>query len=461
MAKARRQPRRSAPIPENLPPVFAPQNGRLTHQTLRRAKEQEESEKRNQEHARIYQIKQDLFRTLVDREREIVPPHARAVTADGHSALIDLPMNPYDFVAVQALADGQPDQINVTGGTEPIGLYSRGNNTVLVPEAPTTPNYQGTHTVGVAVDLGPGGIMDPPARERLQQSINVLNTQMTAEANPYNLALFPAQTASVTGTITLGSSTSNTIVIPGRTMIPTNGTIYTGYTAATNYGQGTGGTANWLLTVAGEAMTNQQHVWTGHDDDWGCYSSHVNKPRCKDDWGPAWSRRHKRNEHLIQAVAYIEQLTDQQSAWKQWSTILHTSKESRAQQEARQLEARRIEAARQERLRVEQLMYSERQGRAEKLLKAVLNPAQREQYERDQYFHVRGQSGRNYRIRAGNQHGNVFLLDEKNQEMISYCIQPVGGLPNADAHVAQKLMLETDEAAFLRIANATTLRRAA
>lgn len=38
-----------------------------------------------------------------------------------------------------------------------------------------------------------------------------------------------------------------------------------------------------------------------------------------------------------------------------------------------------------------------------------------------------------------------------------YCAQP-GGVPVDDAVLAQKLALETDAAAFLRVANCTNLR---
>ncbi len=51
----------------------------------------------------------------------------------------------------------------------------------------------------------------------------------------------------------------------------------------------------------------------------------------------------------------------------------------------------------------------------------------------------------------------VRLLDDKGQERVSYCIHPVEDVPAADKALAQKLLLETDEAAFLATANATQL----
>jgi hypothetical protein len=95
------------------------------------------------------------------------------------------------------------------------------------------------------------------------------------------------------------------------------------------------------------------------------------------------------------------------------------------------------------------------QKRAKKLLQDCLTPEQLKCYEEHQFFDV-VIDGKTYRIRQGT-HGNVRLLDKdkdgKVKEVRSFCIQP-GGVPDEDAMLSQKLLLEANEAEFLRIANA-------
>lgn len=92
--------------------------------------------------------------------------------------------------------------------------------------------------------------------------------------------------------------------------------------------------------------------------------------------------------------------------------------------------------------------------RARALLLSMLSKQQRDQLERERFFEVVAQSQKRYRIRQGT-HGNVRLIDG-GRESVSYCAQPLG-VPDEDAMLAQKLMIETDEAAFLRVANATRM----
>jgi hypothetical protein len=95
------------------------------------------------------------------------------------------------------------------------------------------------------------------------------------------------------------------------------------------------------------------------------------------------------------------------------------------------------------------------QRRAKRLLQDCLTKDQRESYEKHGFFDVVVQ-GKTYRIRQGT-HGNVKLLgadkEGKVREVRSFCIQP-GGVPDEDAMLSQKLLLEANEGEFLRIANA-------
>lgn len=96
-------------------------------------------------------------------------------------------------------------------------------------------------------------------------------------------------------------------------------------------------------------------------------------------------------------------------------------------------------------------------AKARKILMEHLSPVQRDQYEKFGYFDL-DVGGRTYRIKKG-WSGNVQRLgkDEKNQDRVleSFCIHPRERIPEEDNLLIQKLMLETEEAEFRRIANIT------
>ncbi|SRR5258706_7080346 len=89
--------------------------------------------------------------------------------------------------------------------------------------------------------------------------------------------------------------------------------------------------------------------------------------------------------------------------------------------------------------------------RARQLLLANLTLEQTKQLETQRWFDVLGSLGTRYRIFQG-QIRNVTSLNEQGNFVQTYCAQPAG-VPDEDAMLAQKLVLETDEAAFLRVAN--------
>jgi hypothetical protein len=99
--------------------------------------------------------------------------------------------------------------------------------------------------------------------------------------------------------------------------------------------------------------------------------------------------------------------------------------------------------------------------RARELLLSLLTEDQARTYEGDGWFEVAGSDGGLFRIHSAGQAGNVQEI-LAGRPVASYCCHPPGGLPDADAHVAQMLHLQTDEAGFRRTANRTgLLRRAA
>lgn len=95
----------------------------------------------------------------------------------------------------------------------------------------------------------------------------------------------------------------------------------------------------------------------------------------------------------------------------------------------------------------------EAQERGLRLLKDNLTPEQRQSYETNRYFDVKGgESGTTYRIRHGRQM-NIDVLDEKGKRRNGLCFLPVGGLVAGDCMLAQKTALELYESEALKVAN--------
>ena len=95
------------------------------------------------------------------------------------------------------------------------------------------------------------------------------------------------------------------------------------------------------------------------------------------------------------------------------------------------------------------------------LLMQCLTPAQRAEFAASKAFVVRGESGQLYRITYGDI-ANVEVLARSGTVLRQLCAGPVE-VPTPAVMLAQKLMLETQECEFLRIArgserNAIALR---
>lgn len=95
----------------------------------------------------------------------------------------------------------------------------------------------------------------------------------------------------------------------------------------------------------------------------------------------------------------------------------------------------------------------EAQTRGLQLLKDNLTPEQRDSYEKNKYFDVKGgESGTTYRIRHGRQM-NIEVLNGKGQRDHGICFLPIGSLVAGDCMLAQKTALELYESEALKIAN--------
>lgn len=138
---------------------------------------------------------------------------------------------------------------------------------------------------------------------------------------------------------------------------------------------------------------------------------------------------------------------------QQWSYQPYQPTEEQLRQAAEQRARLAEEQAERDRLRAEAA------ERARDLLLAHLTPEQRHEYETLQAFRlIVGE--KTYRIRRGIA-GNVDLLGADGEPDAQFCIHPREDVPAEDNMLAQKLLLENDEPSFVRIANKTTLRRAA
>ena len=98
------------------------------------------------------------------------------------------------------------------------------------------------------------------------------------------------------------------------------------------------------------------------------------------------------------------------------------------------------------------------EARARRLLRDWLSADQRDEFDAHGFFEVTGSHiGRRYRIHQGTV-TNVLELDEKNEPKMVWCFLPERALAAGDVMLAQKIALETDEAAVLAIANRVSTR---
>ncbi|MHC4237263.1 MAG: hypothetical protein ACYSSM_03255 [Planctomycetota bacterium] len=182
-----------------------------------------------------------------------------------------------------------------------------------------------------------------------------------------------------------------------------------------------------------------------------------------DVWAtPEWIRA-EHTERLRRAV--------KDASWPHVQRQAETS-EQRIAREEREIKAaaeREKRMVAQRKAEAEKRLFAETsKERARHLLSSMLSPEQREEFQEDDCFHLKvidGKSGeeRVYRIDQGFQ-GNVKLLGPDGRPIKSYCIHAKTTddegrrLPNEDHMLAQKLLLQTDEESFLKIANMSPVR---
>ena len=89
---------------------------------------------------------------------------------------------------------------------------------------------------------------------------------------------------------------------------------------------------------------------------------------------------------------------------------------------------------------------------ARSLLSSHLSGEQLAEFEATGSFHAVSRTGRRYRIMEKT-YSSVSLVDENGVELERYCIHPTTGVPDCDAMLSQKLLVESNEKEFLRLAN--------
>jgi len=144
--------------------------------------------------------------------------------------------------------------------------------------------------------------------------------------------------------------------------------------------------------------------------------------------------------------------------WNNWITTSSTTiggiNNQPVRMTAEEIESHRIES---ERLRIQHQEETKKREeiarlaneKAEELLRSLLTEEQIKKLETEDWFPV-VVNDKEYRIERGSR-GNVVRIDKHKK--YRYCIHPTELVPDADTMIAQKLMLESNEEQFLKIAN--------
>lgn len=102
-------------------------------------------------------------------------------------------------------------------------------------------------------------------------------------------------------------------------------------------------------------------------------------------------------------------------------------------------------------------------AKARSTLERLLDDQQRKDLKDHSHFFITGNLGNRYRLDIESNSGNVRWVDAAGTSLGVYCAHPRvigmaldgtrGSIPVCDAVIGQKLMLETDEQAFMQVAN--------
>lgn len=198
---------------------------------------------------------------------------------------------------------------------------------------------------------------------------------------------------------------------------------------------------------------NTQRLWCKWNHDYTTASSttdtyyDVNNPEITTSSSTTWTEWNK-----YQPTVYIQN----NHVWENWVVVKRDAFSVRLERrEPRQRTEEELaraaaaaEAAAQRRAEVEAAMAAA-QERAHTLLLSALDEEQAAEYTERRH-------GRRYCIKHGRQ-DNVFLVDDDGRLITEYCGHVGESVPDEDNILAQKLILEHDEDAFIRVANARSV----
>lgn len=233
-----------------------------------------------------------------------------------------------------------------------------------------------------------------------------------------------------------------------------------------------GTTAIWPAWCKTRRYTKSDYLTTrlpGGSATDASWTVRVWKNWCKDRWEdvssatttpwPAWVETHRGTKTLTSNATWI--------VWNQARTTSTITTGSNllardVQISDEEYQARRVreEAARVERearYRAEAIERERAKERALLLLREHLTDEQKAELADKRYFSlgvIDSKTGerRTYRIHQGRA-GNVEQVDENGRRLKRFCIHPDISCPDEDTMLAQKLLLQTNEAEFLRVAN--------
>jgi hypothetical protein len=171
-------------------------------------------------------------------------------------------------------------------------------------------------------------------------------------------------------------------------------------------------------------------------------------------WG-AWNSV---RQTVYRARPTIEATEEQKARWEEERRIRDAADaqhraEFEAQRPVREAAERQRQAefAEAEKKRLAEQAVAD--ARAKKLLVECLSSEQRDTLEKHNYFDVRVPSGQVYRIHKGWAHNVKRVKPDGTVAPGTFCAHPSDQVPHYDNMLAQKFTLETDEQAFLKIAN--------
>lgn len=198
--------------------------------------------------------------------------------------------------------------------------------------------------------------------------------------------------------------------------------------------------ASWTMTVSSTSSTTCDLTWREWNTQYTAIQTAITVAQnaatnvyTNQTWG-VWNDEYERlaadreNQVRREIIAGRQPSAEQRERWR------------REEQERREAEAKR------------QAEVHEAKRKAEVLLTSCLSKQQREEYAARGCFHLHV-GDEVYRIEKGS-HGNVKLIDKDGKVKRSFCVQP-RGVPDGDAMLAQKLLLETDKKRFYELSNVT------